>query len=144
MKPAFSALLLLTLIAGLSARAADLSGTLKPKFAVTDQSVPDSSLTCTFQVPLRLIVHHRTGNISFNAAWILSPSLGNPALSGENEVQVFRLADPQTRVFPSSWNGDNSFSFLQDIDRLNIQLRTSSAVLTIGRQAVYWGVAKSV
>ncbi|MEN8208568.1 MAG: hypothetical protein ABFR50_04875, partial [Candidatus Fermentibacteria bacterium] len=70
--------------------------------------------------------------------------LGNPALSGENEVQVFRLADPQTRVFPSSWNGDKSFRFLQGIDRLNIQLRTSSAVLTIGRQAVYWGVAKSV
>jgi len=90
------------------------------------------------------MVHHRTGNITLNAAWILSASTGNPALSGENGVQVFRLADPQSRMFPSSWNGDESISILQDIDRLNIRLRTSLATLTVGRQAVYWGVAKSV
>ena len=144
MKVSVTGLLFLTLIAGLTARAAELSGTLKPKFSITDQPIPDSSLTYTFGVPLRLMVRHRAGSLNFNAAWIFSPSGGNPALSGENDVQVFRLADPETRIFPSSWNGDESFSILQDIDRLNVRLRVSGAALTIGRQAVYWGVAKSV
>ncbi len=144
MKLSVTGLLLLTLFAGTTARAAELFGTLKPKFSITDQPIPDSSLTYTFQVPLMLMVRHRAGSLNFNAAWILSPSGGNPALSGENDVQVFRLADPETRIFPSSWNGDESFSILQDIDRLNVRLRVSGAALTIGRQAVYWGVAKSV
>ncbi|RKZ10181.1 hypothetical protein DRQ25_03745 [Candidatus Fermentibacteria bacterium] len=144
MKLSAAGLLILTLIAGLTAKAAELSGTLKPKFSITDQPLPDSSLRYILQVPLRLMVRHRAGNMNFNAAWILSPSGGNPALSGENDIQVFRLADPETRIFPSSWNGDESFSILQDIDRLNVRLRVSGAALTIGRQAVYWGVAKSV
>jgi hypothetical protein len=143
-KLSVTGLLFLTLIAGLTARAAELSGTLKPKFSITDQPIHDSSLTYTFQVTLRLMVHHRTGNVSFDIAYLLSPTAGNPALSGENDVQVFRLADPETRIFPSSWNGDESVSILQDIDRLNVRLRVSGAALTIGRQAVYWGVAKSV
>lgn len=144
MKLSAAGLLILTLITGLTAGAAELSGTLKPKFSITDQPIPDSSLTYTFQVPLRLMVRHKAGSLNFNAAWILSPSTGNPALGGENDVQVFRLAEPETRIFPSSWNGDESFSILQDIDRLNIRLRVSGAALTIGRQAVYWGVAKSL
>ncbi|NOQ22177.1 MAG: hypothetical protein GQ565_05965 [Candidatus Aegiribacteria sp.] len=144
MKQAFAGLLLLTLIAGITARAAELSGILKPKFSITDQSLPDSSLTCIFQVPLRLMVHQRTGIVNFNVAWVLSPSAGNPALSGENGVHIFRICDSDNRIFPSSWNGDESFSILQDIDRLNIRLRTTFTTLTIGRQAVHWGVAKSV
>ena len=129
---------------GITARAAELSGTLKPKFSITDQPLPDSSLRYIFEVPLRLMLHHRTGKVYFDAAWILAPSAGNPALSGENEAHIFRLADPGSRMFPSLWNGDESFSVLQGIDRLNIRLRTSGATFTIGRQAVYWGVAKSV
>ncbi len=144
MKPTFTGLLLLTLLAGITARAAELSGTLKPKFSITDQPLPDSSLRYIFQVPLRLMVHHRTGKMNFNAAWILSPSAGNPALSGENGVHAFRLADPEGRIFPSTWSGDESFSILHDIDRMNIRLRTSFTTLTVGRQAIYWGVAKSV
>ncbi len=144
MKLSFTVLLLLILSAGLTAGGAELSGSLKPKFSIADHTLPDSSLAYIFQVPLRLMVHHRTGNVNLNAAWILSPSAGNPALSGESGVQVFRLADPETRIFPSSWNGDESVSILQDIDRLNIRLRIPFAALTIGRQAVYWGVAKSV
>ena len=144
MKLSVTVLLLLTLSAGITAGAAELSGTLKPKFSILDQPVPDSSLTYIFQVPLRLMVHHRAGMLNLNAAWVLSPSIGNPALSGESGVRIFRLADPETRICPSSWNGDRTFSILQDIDRLNIRLRTSFAAFTIGRQAVYWGVAKSV
>ncbi len=144
MKLSVTALLLLTLSAGITAGAVELSGSLKPKFSILDQPVPDSSLTYIFQVPLRLMVHYRTGRMNLNAAWVLVPSAGNPALSGESGVHVFRLADPETRILPTSWNGDESVSILQDIDRLNIRLRTSFAALTIGRQAVYWGVAKSV
>ena len=134
----------MTLLGGLTVRAVEVSGTLKPKLSITEQPSPDSSLRYIFQVPLRLMVQHRAGNVNFNAAWVLSPSAGNPALSGENGVQVFRLADPESRMFPSSWNGDESFSILHDIDRLNIRLRTSFAAFTAGRQAIYWGVAKSV
>ncbi len=144
MKSATTGLLLLLLLTGTNARTAELTGTLKPKFSITDQPLPDSSLRYIFEVPLRLMFNHRTGRVNFDTAWILAPSAGNPALSGENAVQIFRLADPEARIFPSSWNGDESFSVLQDIDRLNIRLRTSGATFTIGRQAIYWGVAKSV
>ncbi|MCK4807151.1 MAG: hypothetical protein KAT09_05875 [Candidatus Aegiribacteria sp.] len=144
MKPALTGLLLLTLLAGITAEAADISGTLKPKFSIEDQPIHDSSLRYIFEVPLRLMVHHRTGKANLNVAWVLSPSTGNPALSGEKGVHVFRLADPNSRIFPSTWNGDESFSILHDIDRLNIGVRTSFSTLTLGRQAVYWGVAKSV
>lgn len=144
MKPAFTGLLLLMLLAGITAEAADISGTLKPRFSILDQPLPDSSLTCIFQIPLRFMVHHRTGAVNLNVALVLSPSAGNPALSGENGVHVFRLADPESRILPSTWSGDESFSILQNIDRLSIGFRTSGATLTVGRQAIYWGVAKSV
>lgn len=144
MKPALTGLLFLTLLGGITARAAELSGTLKPEFSITDQSLPDSSLTYVFQVPLRLMVHHRAGKVNLSAAWALYPSAGNPALSGEKGVHIFRLADPENRILPSTWSGSESFSMLHDIDRLNIGVRTSFSTLTLGRQAVYWGVAKSV
>ena len=144
MRLSITVLLLLAFLAGITARAANISGTLKPEFSLKDQPISDSSLTCVFKVPLRLMINHRAGIVNFDAAWVLSPSVGNPALSGESGLQVFRLADPPRRIFPDSWNGDESFSILADIDRLNIRLRTSVATLTIGRQALYWGVAKSV
>ncbi len=144
MQSPFKYFLLLTLLAGITAEAAEVSGTLKPEFSITDQPLPDSSLTYVFKVPLRLMLQHRTGNLSFNVAWILSPSAGNPALGGEDLTHAFRLADPESRIFPAEWNGDEAFSILQDIDRLSIGLRTPFTTLTVGRQAIYWGVAKSV
>ena len=142
MKTVFSCLFLLTILT--TANATDISGILKPEFSITDQPFPDSSLRYVFQSPLRLMVHHRTGKIDISASWTLCPSVGNPALSGENGSHMFRIASTESRILPSDWEGSESFSIIQNPDRMNISLRTSIATLTAGRQAIYWGVAKSV
>lgn len=135
---------MLSVFTGATASTIEISGVLKPEFSITDQPFPDSSLRYLFQSPLRLMVHHRTGEISMNIAWTLCPSAGNPALSGSAGTHIFRVADIEARILPSNWDGTESFSIIQNPDRLNISLRTSVATLTAGRQAIYWGVAKSV
>lgn len=142
MKTVFSGLFFLIMFT--TAHATDISGILKPELSITDQPLPDSSLRYVFQSPLRLMVHQRKGKIDINAAWTLCPSVGNPALSGENGSHMFRIASTESRILPSDWEGSESFSIIQNPDRLNISLRTSIATLTAGRQAIYWGVAKSV
>lgn len=135
---------ILSVFTGVIANTIEISGVLKPEFSITDQPSPDSSLRYVFQSPLRLMVHHRKGKISMNIAWTLCPSAGNPALSGISGTHIFRIANTESRILPSDWDGSESFSIIQNPDRLNISLRTSVATLTAGRQAIYWGVAKSV
>jgi hypothetical protein len=138
---------ILSVINGVTANEIEISGVLKPEFSITDQTFPDSSLRYVFQVPLRLMLHHEIGELDFNSAWVPVPTAGNPALSGNtsgNDSHIFRMAELERRIFPSGWNGDESFSILQNLDRLNLSLRTSIATLTAGRQAIFWGVAKSI
>ncbi len=144
MKTVFSVLILIVILTGDPADGSVFSGVLKPKFSLTDQPSPDSSLQYVLQSPLRLKYHHRTGIADLNIAWVLVPSAGKPALSAQDGSGVFRLADPEGRILPAAWDGTGSFSLIHDIDRLNARFYTSFATFTAGRQAIYWGVAKSV
>jgi len=143
--PNLTIILLISIAATVTA--VDLSGTLKPEFSITDQPLPDSAYRYILQVPLRLMLGHNTGALSIDLAWSPVPNIGNPALSGKSESSdshIFRFTDIRDRLLPSEWSGDEKFSILQNLDRLNIGLRTDIATLTLGRQAIYWGVAKSV
>ncbi len=149
MKSSFSRLLLLlTLFTWWTlAEAWEISGSLKPEFCLTCESMSASSVRYVFRTPLRLMLRQTTRNLEFNLAWIVNPTAGNPALRGNeagSEQRGFRITDIREMIFPSDWNGDENFSVLQNLDRLSISLKTPEAVLTAGRQAIYWGVAKSV
>jgi len=147
MSSAPAGLILLTILLAGTVHAVDVSGIIKPEFSITDQPCSDSSFRYVFQAPLRLTFHNRAGRTDMNAAWVVSPSAGNPALSGirlETFTQVFRIFDVKSRILPSGWDGTESFSVTQNLDRMNIGIRFPIATITAGRQAIYWGVAKSV
>ena len=147
MKSAPAVLILLTVLLAGTVHSLDVSGTLKPEFSMTDQPCSDSTCRYLFQAPLRLTFHNRMAGTDLNVAWVVSPSVGNPALNGrrmETFASVFRIFDAENRILPSGWDGDESFSVTQDLDRLNIGIRFPFATITAGRQAIYWGVAKSV
>ena len=147
MKSSFYCLFLLIILSGTLAGAWEISGSLKPEIDLTCESLSDSSVHYVLQTPIRLMLRQTTRNFVFNLAWIANPTAGNPALRGnetESEPRIFRVADVKEMILPTNWNGDESFSILQNLDRLNISLKTAEAVFTAGRQAIYWGVAKSV
>ena len=94
---------------------------------------------------LRLMDKPRFGPVRTDFAWVICPTVGNPALKGpENEQSQFRITDPDARIFPTEWNGDENFSILQNIDRLSLQVKPARVRITLGRQAIYWGVSKSI
>lgn len=115
-----------------------ISGSLKPEFSIT-------SSRRLLRSPLRLMFRRRAGGLRLEAAWTLTPSAGNPA-QGEYDLGtggIFRICDPD-RVIASTSGDGTSFSLVHDLDRLSLSLAASAATLTAGRQAIYWGVAKSV
>lgn len=93
---------------------------------------------------LRLMDSRRLGSARTDIAWVISPTAGNPALKGNEENPLFRIANANERLFPTEWNGTENFSILQNIDRLSLQVRTAKIRITMGRQAIFWGVSKSV
>ena len=94
---------------------------------------------------LRLMDNPRFGPVRTDFAWVISPTIGNPALEGDKEnISLFRIVDPDERLFPAEWNGEENFSILQNIDRLSLQVRPARVRITMGRQAIYWGVSKSI
>ncbi len=94
---------------------------------------------------LRLMDSRRLGPVRTDLAWVVSPTVGDPALRGPgNEQDQFRIADPNARIYPEEWSGNENFSILQNIDRLSFQVRPARIKITIGRQAIFWGVSKSV
>ncbi len=117
------------------------TGVFKPGFQVTQKD----STSWNGYLSLRLMDRRRIGSFRTDFAWVVTPTLGNPALAGpEIELDQFRIADPHARIFPEEWRGNESFSLLQNIDRLSFQVRPSRVKITMGRQAIFWGVAKSV
>ncbi|MCD6587262.1 MAG: hypothetical protein J7K88_01785 [Candidatus Fermentibacteraceae bacterium] len=120
-------------------------------FAFTGVFKPGMQLICTDStswnsyLSLRLMDSRRIGPLRTDLAWVVSPTTGNPALEGANaNISRFRIADPDERIFPEDWNGNEHFSVLQNIDRLSIRVRFSKLKLTMGRQAIFWGVSKSI
>ncbi len=76
----------------------------------------------------------------FEAAWAVSPSLGDPAQSGpEDNYTAYRLTDFEPEI-----TGSENFSILQNLDRLSLEFRPGKFRITAGRQAIFWGIAKSV
>ena len=118
-----------------------LAGVFKPGF----QLIHSDSTDWSSYLSLRLMDSRRLGPVGTDLAWVVSPTTGDPALSGpENEQDQFRIADPDARIYPEEWSGNENFSILQNIDRLSLQIRPARIKITMGRQAIFWGVSKSV
>ena len=117
------------------------TGVFKPGLQVNHSDSTDWNS----YLSLRLMHSPKFGSVRTDFAWVISPTIGNPALQGpENNQSQFRLADLDARIYPENWDGDNSFSILQNIDRLSFQIKPARIRTTIGRQAIYWGVSKTV
>ena len=138
-------LLLLLLPFSGQIQAFNISGSLKPGIDLIDLPGVDSSLHFLSQAPLRLMISQNLGSTRLNLAYMICPTAGDPALEGSSEgISPFRIYDPDERIFPSEWKDTESFSLLQNLDRLSIRFRLPFSSLTLGRQAIYWGVSKSI
>lgn len=94
---------------------------------------------------VRLTEGRNLGFARLDLTWAVSPSMGNPAVKGpDDNYSSYRIADFEPRITPEDWDGDNGFSLLQNLDRLNLQFRPGNLKVTAGRQAIYWGVSKTV
>ncbi|MCK4504776.1 MAG: hypothetical protein KAW14_04110 [Candidatus Aegiribacteria sp.] len=147
MKPFLSGILLLLILLPFSGQlqACSISGSLKPGIDLIDVPVADSSLRFLSQAPIRLMLLQRLGSIRLDLAYMICPTAGDPALEGSSGgTSLFRIGDLDERIFPSEWKGTESFSLLQNLDRFSIRLRLPFSSITLGRQAIYWGVSKSV
>ncbi len=115
-----------------------ISGVFKGAFH-GDESSWDTNLTA------RLTERRNLGIAGLDFAWALSPSFGNPAIKGpDDSFSSFRIADFKPRITPEDWDEDQRFSLLQNLDRLNLEFRPGNLKVTLGRQAIYWGVSKTV
>ena len=142
-----SGILLLLLLLPLSrqVQAHNISGSLKPGIDLIDVPVADSSLRFLSQAPLRLMLSQGLGSVKLDLAYMICPTAGDPAFEGSSGgISPFRISDLDERILPSEWNGTESFSLLQNLDRLSVCLRLPFSNLTLGRQAIYWGVSKSI
>lgn len=84
------------------------------------------------------------GPARLEVAWELIPSVGDPALQGSTVTTDFRILDFSSRLFPREWKGDENFSLVHDLDRLNLRSFPGKFSITAGRQAIFWGVSKTV
>lgn len=117
------------------------TGVFKPGLQVNHSDSTDWNS----YLSLRLMHSPRFGSVRTDFAWVISPTIGSPALQGpENNQSQFRIADLDARIYPENWDGDNNFTLLQNIDRLSFQMKPARIRTTIGRQAIYWGVSKTV
>ncbi len=138
-------LLLILLINSGQLQACSISGSFKPGIDLIDVPEPDSSLRFLSQAPLRLMLSQRLGSTRLAFAYMICPTAGDPALEGSSGgTSIFRFGDLDERILPSEWMGTESFSLLQNLDRLSIRFRLPFSSITLGRQAIYWGVSKSV
>jgi hypothetical protein len=82
-------------------------------------------------------------------AYVLSPEIRSPSLQAEStflglETGGYRAFDPPRRLLPWSSDGLNNISLNQEIDRALVSFHLSFADLSVGRQAIAWGSARSV
>lgn len=135
---------LIALLLAPSLAAEGVSGSVKTGFSHTSFSSADPSRDL-LSSSLRLSWDDSPGNLRIEAAWVLTPSMGDPPLGGADleSGDVFRLWDPGREIVGPSDEGV-SLSVVNDVDRLSAGIRTSLATMTAGRQAIYWGVSRSV
>jgi len=104
---------------------------------VTNRIRLDSRLDISSEVKL---------NISYNFAPRIQDnnfsqlSLGDFDISRRN----YRFDDLEPRLYPSNNRQPSSFVIYQNLDRLNLSIRTGSADIYIGRQAIAWGSARTI
>jgi len=131
---------LILLIATASITSA-FTGVFKPGLQFTHSD----SMNWNGYLSLRLMDSRRLGPARTDIAWVVSPTAGDPALKGpEEKIARFRITDPDARILPTDWDENEHFSILQNIDRLSLQVRPAGIRITLGRQAIYWGVSKSI
>ncbi len=132
---------LLSILAIIASIGYAFTGVFKPGLQVNHSDSTDWNS----YLSLRLMHSPRFDSVRTDFAWVISPTTGDPALQGpENNQSQFRIADPEARIYPENWGSDKNFSLLQNIDRLSFQIRPARIRATVGRQAIYWGVSKSV
>ena len=117
------------------------SGVFKPGLQISHSD----SIDWNGYLSLRLMDSRRISFVRTDLAWVVSPTAGSPALEGDPEsTSLFRIADINERIYPEEWNAEQSFSVLQNLDRLSLQVRPARVRITLGRQAIYWGVSRSI
>ncbi len=125
-------------LASLTTAAVCFTGVFSPEFRFTAHRWNTS-------VTLRLMDTSRIGCFKTHVAWVVSPGAGNPAPAGlPDGYSQFRITDPDARIYPENWSSSESFSVVQNIDRLSIQTKLKKLRITLGRQAIFWGVSRSV
>ena len=131
--------LLLTVSA--ASAAYSITGVFKPGLEL---SVNDST-AWNGHLYTRLMDDLRFGPFKADMAISVNPTFGDPALEGpEDGYSQFRITDIEPRTLPSDWEGNEHFSLLTNIDRLSLQMRPAGLRITLGRQAIFWGISESV
>jgi len=88
--------------------------------------------------------------LELDAAYDIVPSIqsrgfsANTLLFGQINPLVYRAVDLDTRLYPSEGDSVGNFVLNQNLDRASATFRTKFADITIGRQAIAWGSARSV
>ena len=140
-------LLLILLFAVAQVQGLGIRGSLKLRIELTDSGDGGGDVHFTAISPMRVMLSQNQGRTRFDLAYSLSPSGGNPAIQsfgGETSPSPYRIADLKGLLIPADTNPDASISILQNLDRLSAKFRLPFATVTLGRQAVYWGLSRSV
>jgi hypothetical protein len=136
-----------------TAGAQDLTGYLK-NFSI-GYRLPDgfSGGDSLWQISnrARLKYSHRLNAAwKVDAAWELAPRFQSTALFAAGpygfvlDPSVYRVADPDARVYPAAGQTPDHFGLYQNLDRLNFTWSTRRADVIVGRQAIAWGSARVV
>jgi hypothetical protein len=88
-------------------------------------------------------------NSTVELAYVLSPEISSPSLdTGSTFLDLkagdYRAIDPPRRLLPWSSGSLNNISLDQEIDRALVSFHLSFADLSLGRQAISWGSARSI
>lgn len=88
--------------------------------------------------------------LTVHAAYDISPRIQDPLLF-EGDIFYsaidplgYRLDDFSPRLYPRAGRNVSSFGVFHNLDRLYVKIKTSTADIFIGRQAIAWGSARFV
>lgn len=91
-----------------------------------------------------------SGRISMDIAYDVSPRIQDARLFAESlffpglTLPEYRLADFRDILYPVPGETPTSFALYHNLDRLSVTIRTNSADIVLGRQAVAWGSARVI
>jgi hypothetical protein len=100
---------------------------------------------------LRLeMIYHPSSRISVDFAYDVSPRIQDSRLFGQDllfpglTLPEYRLADFRDMLYPGPGRTPASFALYHNLDRFSVTVRTGSADIILGRQAVAWGSARVI